>query len=951
MLARILALLGAAALVVLFSLGWALDDGSVRAQEPGVAMPRDGTGLRLTLGIGDEEGTVWDGIVSSGRPRGRQGVAWRTGTERPARKNDTAPRPIPAATVEVSIATPGPVEVATDEGAFDLDPAALPLGRTTSFLDGRATVQRTPFTISPANGPLDEDYVAAAAGSDGNVWAAYVEYEPGSPVDEAATQNGSYESLVAKGNGDRIRLLRFAGGSWRNVGAVTAEQRDVWRPAVVALPSGDVQIVWSEQIDDNWDVYARRYDPRRGRFDRTRRLTSAPGTDFNVVAAHDGQGRAWVAWQGWRDGQFDIWLRRLDAEDATPVRISTSSGNDWNPSIASGGDGAVWIAWDSYASGSYDVYARRVANGRPGEAVAVAASARFEARASVAVDPKGRAWIAYEDGSENWGKDYGDRWPGRNGAPFYLDRFIKVRVVEGERVLQTADYQAPFIETYYDDPKKPTRLLHRISVPRLALDASGRPWLLYRRHPEKNGLGERWAGFAAFYDGGRWSDEIPLQHSINLLDQRAALVPYDGAILALYATDNRKTNVRDRENNDLYAAILDAGPDAQPPALSEIQPLGHTRAAKPIHPNEAADLERIRSERISAGGKTYRYVRGEFHRHTEVSSHRDWDGPMEEVWRYGLDVAAMEWIGTGDHDYGYGQDYLWWITQKQVDLYRHPGVFQPMYTYERSQSYPSGHRNVMFAQRGVRALPRLPGREAQVGTEQGGSPDIRNLYAYLKHFGGICSSHTSATNMGTDWRDRDPVAEPVVEIFQGHRQSYEETNAPMAARNEEETIQGYRPKGFVWEAFKKGARLGFQASSDHVSTHLSYGVALVEDSTPEALIDAFQRRHSYAAQDNVILDIRSGEHLMGDEFRSSTQPTLDIRVVGTTPIRKIDIVRQIEGESPRYVAAFEPGEQTVELSWTDRDAQAGKVNMYYVRVQQENEALAWASPFWIDYRP
>jgi hypothetical protein len=421
--------------------------------------------------------------------------------------------------------------------------------------------------------------------------------------------------------------------------------------------------------------------------------------------------------------------------------------------------------------------------------------------------------------------------------------------------------------------------------------------------------------------------------------------------MALYATDNRETNVRDRTNSDLRAAFLDAGPGAAPPALTEIRPEGHTRAAMPIHPNEAADIARVRAERVTVGGKTYRYVRGEFHRHTEVSSHRDWDGPMEEVFRYGLDVASMDWIGPGDHDYGYGQDYLWWLTQKQVDLFRHPGVFQPMYTYERSQVYPSGHRNVMFAQRGVRALPRLPGREAQFGTEEGGSDDIRNLYAYLKHFGGICSSHTSATNMGTDWRDRDPVAEPVVEIFQGHRLSAEETNAPMAPRNEEESIQGYRPAGFVWEAFRKGARLGFQSSSDHVSTHISYGVALVENDSPEALVDAFQRRHSYAAQDNIILDIRSGGHLMGDELTSSAQPRLDIRVLGTTPVRKVDIVRQIEGESPAYVAAFEPGETNVQFSWTDRDARAGKVNMYYVRIQQTNEALAWASPFWIHYQP
>ena len=43
-------------------------------------------------------------------------------------------------------------------------------------------------------------------------------------------------------------------------------------------------------------------------------------------------------------------------------------------------------------------------------------------------------------------------------------------------------------------------------------------------------------------------------------------------------------------------------------------------------------------------------------------------------------------------------------------------------------------------------------------------------------------SHTSATGMGTDWRDNDPEVEPVVEIYQGHRQSYEHLGAPAAAQ-------------------------------------------------------------------------------------------------------------------------------------------------------------------------
>jgi hypothetical protein len=58
--------------------------------------------------------------------------------------------------------------------------------------------------------------------------------------------------------------------------------------------------------------------------------------------------------------------------------------------------------------------------------------------------------------------------------------------------------------------------------------------------------------------------------------------------------------------------------------------------------------------------------------------------------------------------------------------------------------YPNGHRNVIFAQRGIRTLPRGD----MSGSEQQGTPDTKMLYAYLKHFGGICASHTSAYRHG-----------------------------------------------------------------------------------------------------------------------------------------------------------------------------------------------------------
>ena len=72
------------------------------------------------------------------------------------------------------------------------------------------------------------------------------------------------------------------------------------------------------------------------------------------------------------------------------------------------------------------------------------------------------------------------------------------------------------------------------------------------------------------------------------------------------------------------------------------------------------------------------------------------------------------------------------------------------------------------------------------------------------------------------------MLEPVVEIYQGDRQNYEMPGAPRS-NSEKDSIGGWRPKGFVNLALDKGYRLGFEASSDHVSTHISYANLYVKD--------------------------------------------------------------------------------------------------------------------------
>jgi hypothetical protein len=358
-----------------------------------------------------------------------------------------------------------------------------------------------------------------------------------------------------------------------------------------------------------------------------------------------------------------------------------------------------------------------------------------------------------------------------------------------------------------------------------------------------------------------------------------------------------------------------------------------------LHPDEAAAVERMRNYRIEHAGKTYQLVRGEFHRHTEYSSHRDQDGALEDMWRYAWDAAAMDWLGNGDHDNGNGREYPWWIIQKLADIFNHPPRFVAPFTYERSVVYPNGHRNVMLARRGIRTLPR----SELLGSPEEGTPDTKNLYAYLHHFGGICASHTSGTRMGTDWRDNDPAVEPVVEIYQGHRHNYEHYGAPRSATATKQ-IGGYEPAGFVWNALARGYRLGFQSSSDHVSTHMSYAMAMVEDVSREGLIDAFHKRHCYAATDNILLDVRSGDYLMGDEFTADEPIRLQVKVIGSAPIGRIDVIK-----NNGYVYSVTAEEREAEFEWKEANQPAGTLSYYYVRVEQDDGQLAWSSPIWVRY--
>jgi hypothetical protein len=554
------------------------------------------------------------------------------------------------------------------------------------------------------------------------------------------------------------------------------------------------------------------------------------------------------------------------------------------------------------------------------------------------VDGQDRVWIAYEEGDEQWGKDFSNEKAFKKvgleknlGNALYLKRTVRVKCLDKGELKEPAQTIDQACEKKLDRNK---------SLPRMAVDTAGGLWLTFRHHPRALGNGEMWCSYILRYEGDKWSVPRQLPNSENLLDNRPALAAHDKGVMVVFSGDHRKTNTASRGKNDLFASLLVAqGQKKVPPVIGGPKPEEPAPAKAPAHPNELKDVAKIRDYTIDHEGKKLKLLRGEFHRHTEYSAHRDGDGLLEDMWRYALDAGHMDWIGNGDHDNGFHDIYCWWQIQKVTDLFNNNPSFVAMQTYERSNKYPNGHRNVIMPKRGIRPLVRGELK----GTEEKGTPDTKILYKYLKHFGGICASHTSGTDMGTDWRDNDPIVEPIVEIYQGHRHNYEHFGAPRSATKETQ-IGGYEPKGFVWNAFEKGYKFGFQSSSDHISTHISYAIVLTDDVSRQGIIDAFKKRHSYAATDNIVVDVRCEDHLQGDEFKTKKMPTLDIRVFGTAPVAKISIIR-----NNKYVHTATPNKQDVKLTWTDAEPTAGKVSYYYVRIEQADGNLAWASPMWITY--
>ena len=841
-----------------------------------------------------------------------------------------------AGTLDASESTE--VRVETEPGSFAFPLSELAFGRPARLLGDLASAERIPTTLDLTAGETDNDYPSLSAGPGGGMWISWISYQE---------------------ERDAVWLARHDGTEWGQPLRVSPpEYGDNFRTSVAVDRNGSAIVVWSgKSPQGSWGLFARALTATA-----MSAVSSIASSGENVYhrAAADSEGNIHVAWQGFRDRISRILHSRWDGSAwSAEAVVSDSKADSWAPAVAADTKGGVWVGWDGYETGEFNIYARRLGpDGRWEQVRQVTRSAGFDANVSLACDASDTLWIAWDHGEANWGKDWSSqRFKPGGGAGLYRVRSVRVAALAGGRLRAPPDFMDAIPPAYRD----------YVQQARLAVDSRGHVWAMARsltsvtsRVNNNWGAGGIWEMLLTRLDGDRWLPATKLHGTNGRNDVWAAsATDSQGRLWFAWSRDARpfgspnravnRANPSARTTHVSYAVIDASHPawsgSGRPP-MSEFTE--SVLAAPPVHPSEVRDTAAIRSYRIESAGKSYRILRGDLHRHTDISADGIGEGALIDFYRYALTAGQFDFMMVGDHQYGGdnvpGVEYNWWRTEKSEDIFGVAGRFWPLYGTERSLPYPNGHRNTVFARRGVRWMP------IQSGERTGAINSGEILFPYLRRHGGISTPHTSGSDQGTDWRESDPEVEPIVEIYQSLHASYEYPGAPRAETRDKRYYhhgEPWRPAGFVWNAWAKGIKIGVQASSDHVGTHDSYACVLVPADKPlsrQDLIDAMKQRHTYAATDNLILDMRIGDRIMGDAFETAERPPVRARVIGTAPIERVVLVKNNE-----FVYTVEPGTKEVEFEYRDDSVESGE-SYYYIRAEQSDGSLAWGSPIWVSYR-
>ena len=251
-------------------------------------------------------------------------------------------------------------------------------------------------------------------------------------------------------------------------------------------------------------------------------------------------------------------------------------------------------------------------------------------------------------------------------------------------------------------------------------------------------------------------------------------------------------------------------------------------------------------------------------------------GTAERFMRWARDDAQLDYVTHSEHDI-WMDEREWQVLIENVRQFSSDD-FVPFLGYEWTvQNFQGGHHNVLF--RTAAGRQRIPAQ---------GFGTLTALYQGLRrHHDPKDVVVIPHAHQAGDYRLSDPALEPLVEIMSQHGTF--EWFAQMYLR------QGHQV-GFIAASDNHLSQPGYSApQGGSLSQRGGLGALLAPAKTRDELWAAMKSRAAYATTgDRIILDFTVNDAGMGERTAFAAERRIAGRVIGTAPIRSLEVVRNEE---------------------------------------------------------
>lgn len=717
---------------------------------------------------------------------------------------------------------------------------------------------------------------------------------PGIATDGKGTDFVIWEEATRQG--EHIMLKAFRDGAAITDDMQVSGEGLALRPAIRYVGSS-AWIAWSEFRDGEWGIYLRSYDGAS----LSDTVLIEKGQAMFYVSLSEIDGEVAVAYNRQTPGKSEVRLARKSGGSFSVETVNIAA-KCYRPTAAQDGNGDILIVYDSFDGHTYNVLGRIFSNGKWLDELRYDCSDNRCAQ-PVVVSPANDLFVIcwYENGIFS----------------YYSYNAVDVRVKDGNAEL--SNYQVLVSNrNWYNNidacTNKEGYTVFCYTIGKYNILAS-------IRKPD-----------------GTWSVPVLLSYNDGKCGIRPKAVLSDDGIIHYVWQWAEKNGHEDR-----YAVVV-CNTVSIKEALEHDDSEIVTRIDKFVQPIDVVKtLDSVPEDKKAAwlrkNGIKCSLLFGDIHGQSNMS---DGMGELDHYYHYAMVDSDMDFCALTDHDC-YPDEATqaeWEWNRATRNLFNEEKDFSVLLAFEWTSNeyhHDFGHKNVYY--------PSSEGGLYTSLSEEGMNPD--RLYASIKKDGGLCIPHHPAADWGsvsaaTDWDYYDPEVQRTVEIFSRHA-DYERTET----RSRYTKNIAKFPRKCAQDALARGYRLGFVAGSDsHQMEHGKEGGilgAFMAENTSQALWNAIWNRKTYGTTGaRILLSFKMGDAFMGDEVKIEGKREFTCSAYAVNDIRKIEIIKN--GEPVFTVASPD----SLEVDFTFTDEGSSSTDYYYLRVEQEDDHIAWSSPIFVN---